>query len=100
MTTPASFQDPSPKAPRPGFSPVIVGATEEWTPAFAGVTILLGLRSGVLQDPSPPSGLSPLVTRHDPPHELIEQRHRERGVPMEGTVDHPLRDQLGSGRSH
>lgn len=32
-------------------------------------------------------------------HELIEQRHGERGVAMIGTPDHPLGDELASGRS-
>src|SRR6266403_5194608 len=43
--------------------------------------------------------LLPIIARHNPTHELIEQRHRERGVSMTRTPNHSLGDQLISCRS-
>ena len=36
------------------------------------------------------NGLSPIVPRHDPPHERVEHRHRERRIAVAGAPDHAL----------
>jgi hypothetical protein len=41
----------------------------------------------------------PIGSRHDPAHELVEQRHRECRVSMARTPDHSLGDQQASGRA-
>jgi len=54
-------------------------------------------RSG---DPDPASLRSlPVIARHDPAHELVEQRHGERGVAVARTPDHALGDELASCRA-
>jgi predicted DNA-binding transcriptional regulator YafY len=40
------------------------------------------------------SAFQPLIARHDSAHELIKKRNRERCVPVTGTPDHPLGDEL------
>src|ERR1017187_3358306 len=42
---------------------------------------------------------SPIVTGHNAPHELVEQRHGESSIPVAGTPDHAFGDQLISGWS-